>query len=113
MNPMLPPEEVKRQRQMRRQRLTSKAIHHHCLLMSERLCPRPHRGKMNVTGAKLRKLREAAGWSQAGFAAELQRHGWDIDRAVLVRLESGKRSTVDYEIEFILKVLGKSWADLG
>ena len=80
--------------------------------MSERLCSRPKRGKMNVTGAKLRQLREAAGWSQAGFAAELQRHGWDIDRAVLVRLESGKRSTVDYEIEFILKVLGKSWADL-
>ncbi len=80
--------------------------------MSERLCPRPKKGKMNVTGAKLRQLREAAGWTQAGFAAELQRQGWDIDRAVLVRLESGKRSAVDYEVAFILKTLGKTWADL-
>ena len=32
---------------------------------------------------------------------------------MLVRLEIGKRSSVDYEIEFILKVLGKTLTDLG
>jgi len=67
---------------------------------------------MNFQGSRLRVLREQAGWSQAGFAEELQRSGWDIDRAVLVRLEAGKRTLTDYEIDFILWKLGKKWSDL-
>jgi len=80
--------------------------------MNQRTCPRPAHGKLNLLGGKLRKLREAAGWNQAAFTGELQRYGWDIDRAVLVRIESGKRTLTDYELHFILKALNRTWTDL-
>ncbi len=80
--------------------------------MSQRNCPKGNRRKMNFQGGRLRLLREEKGWTQAGFATELQRAGWDIDRAVLVRLEAGKRTLTDFEIDFILKILGRKWSDL-
>lgn len=67
---------------------------------------------MNILGGRLRQLREISGWNQSDFAAHLQRRGWDIDRAVLVRIESGKRTLTDVELQFILRVLKLDWSDL-
>ena len=79
--------------------------------MNHRACPAP-RHRRNVTGSVLRKFRTEAGWSQAELVAKLQRAGWDLDRAVLVRIESGKRTLLDFEVGFLLRILKKKWVDL-
>ncbi len=38
--------------------------------------------------------------------------GWDLDIMVLNRIELGKRTLTDFEIQKILDVLGRKWADL-
>lgn len=67
---------------------------------------------MNVKGIRLRELRESAGIAQAELARRLQRAGWDCDVMVINRIELGKRTLTDVEIEIALEVLGKKWADL-
>ncbi len=65
-----------------------------------------------MKGPRLRALREAAGISQAELARRLQLHGWDLDIMVLNRIELGKRTLTDFEIQKILDILGRKWADL-
>ena len=65
-----------------------------------------------MKGPRLRALREAAGISQAELARRLQIHGWDLDIMVLNRIELGKRTLTDFEIQKILDILGRKWADL-
>jgi len=65
-----------------------------------------------LKGPRLRALREAAGISQAELARRLQLHGWDLDIMVLNRIELGKRTLTDFEIQKILDILGRKWADL-
>jgi len=79
--------------------------------MNVRSCPAPQRRK-NELGIVLRRLRLAAGLSQAKLVAVLQRAGWDLDRAVWVRVEAGKRTLLDYEVAFVLRALGITWGDL-
>jgi len=79
--------------------------------MNVRSCPAPQRRK-NELGIVLRRMRLAAGLSQAKLVAILQRAGWDLDRAVWVRVEAGKRTLLDYEVAFALRALGTTWGDL-
>ena len=65
-----------------------------------------------MKGPRLRALREAAGISQAELARRLQLQGWDLDIMVLNRIELGKRTLTDFEIQKILDILGRKWADL-
>jgi len=65
-----------------------------------------------LKGPRLRALREAAGISQAELARRLQIHGWDLDIMVLNRIELGKRTLTDFEIQKVLDILGRKWADL-
>ena len=65
-----------------------------------------------MKGPRLRALREVAGISQAELARRLQLQGWDLDIMVLNRIELGKRTLTDFEIQKILDVLGRKWADL-
>ncbi|MCX6969073.1 MAG: helix-turn-helix transcriptional regulator [Verrucomicrobia bacterium] len=65
-----------------------------------------------MKGPRLRALREAAGISQAELARRLQIQGWDLDIMVLNRIELGKRTLTDFEIQKILDILGRKWADL-
>lgn len=65
-----------------------------------------------MKGPRLRALREAAGISQAELARRLQIHGWDLDIMVLNRIELGKRTLTDFEIQKVLDILGRKWADL-
>lgn len=65
-----------------------------------------------MKGPRLRALRESAGISQAELARRLQLYGWDLDIMVLNRIELGKRTLTDFEIQKILDILGRKWADL-
>ena len=65
-----------------------------------------------MKGPRLRALRELAGISQAELARRLQLQGWDLDIMVLNRIELGKRTLTDFEIQKILDILGRKWADL-
>lgn len=79
--------------------------------MNQRACPRPGK-KLNIWGPALRRFRRERGWSQEELASRVQRAGWDLSRVVLFRIESGERLLVDYETEFLLRVLGRTLKDL-
>ncbi len=68
---------------------------------------------MNLFGPSLQAFRGAKGRTQDQLAARLQRNGWDIDMATLARIETGKRTLTDFELAFLLRVLGARWSDLG
>jgi transcriptional regulator with XRE-family HTH domain len=67
---------------------------------------------LNLKGPRMRMLRELVGISQAELARRLQLRGWDLDIMVLNRIELGKRTLTDFEIQRILDTLGRKWADL-
>src|SRR5436190_4935961 len=60
----------------------------------------------NIVGPRVRRLRNARGWSQPELAARCQRIGWDIGRDIIARIESQVRLVTDSEILF----LAKRWA---
>jgi len=81
--------------------------------MNQRNCPRPEGGeKQNLSGIWIRKFRKEAGWSLEKLTAKLQLAGWDVDLAVVARIEYGQRSLLDYELKFFLDVFGKKLTDI-
>ena len=68
--------------------------------------------RLNAKGAKIRALREGLAVSQAEVTRRLQIQGWDCDPMVYNRIELGKHTLTDLEIEHILTALRKKWADL-
>jgi len=66
----------------------------------------------NVVGKRLRAIREGAGISHVQMLALLHRAGWDIDPAVLSRIEQGQRTLTDIEIAAMLRCLDSDWAAL-
>lgn len=69
-------------------------------------------GKANLVGRRLRKIRENAGVSHVQMLGRLHKAGWDIDPAVLSRIEQGRRTITDIEMFTLLTVLGVDWAAL-
>ncbi len=67
---------------------------------------------MNLFGPSLQAFRVAKGWTQERLAAQVQKSGWDIDMATLARIETGKRTLTDFELGFLLRVLGIKWSEL-
>jgi len=63
---------------------------------------------LNVTGPKIRALRETAGLTQEQLAARCQRLGLDITRGTLAKIEATVRSVSDHEIPFIARALAAS-----
>ncbi len=80
--------------------------------MARRTSPKPVTGKLNIFGAKIRRLREAAGLRQNELTHRLQRAGWDVDPGTTNRIETGARTLTDIELMLILRVLGKRLSDL-
>lgn len=63
-------------------------------------------GKMrNVCGRAIKKLRTAKGWSQEALAIRCQLAGWDVDRKLLSKVETGFREITDAEIRIVVAVL--------
>jgi len=75
-------------------------------------CPEPEWGKRNLGGALIRKFRTDGRLSQEALATKLQVAGWNIDRTMIVRIESGARPLLDYELKFFLDVFGKKMKDI-
>ena len=46
------------------------------------------------------------------LAAIAQRDGWDIDRVIISKIESGLRAVTDIELYFLAKILSSSIPDL-
>lgn len=59
----------------------------------------------NLIGPAVRKLRYAKGLSQPQLAALAQRHGWDIGRDVIAKIETQTRWVSDAEIVALSKLL--------
>lgn len=62
-------------------------------------------GRCNVSGDKVREIREQAGVSQEQLAARLQLLGLSITQKAISRIETGDRVVADYELEFLAKSL--------
>ena len=59
-----------------------------------------------------RRLRVAAGLSQAALAAVCQRVGWDIDRNTIAKIEGRMRWVGDFELLHLARVLKCRLGDL-
>ncbi len=55
-------------------------------------------GKCNITGRKIRELREASEMSQEELAAKIQLLGHSINQKAISRIETGDRVVPDYEL---------------
>ena len=60
-------------------------------------------GKCNISGSKIRRLREAAGLSQEQLAARLQLAGLNLNQKAVSRIETGER--VVPELLYFSKIL--------
>ncbi len=62
-------------------------------------------GKKNLISKNLIKARLNKGLSQRGLARELQLAGYDMDKNVITRIETGQRYVTDIELTALSKVL--------
>lgn len=62
-------------------------------------------GNCNVSGRKIRELREAAGMSQEQLAAKIQLAGHNINQKAISRIETGVRVVPDYELAYFSNAL--------
>ena len=62
-------------------------------------------GKCNISGSKIRRLREAAGLSQEQLAARLQLAGLNLNQKAVSRIETGERVVPDFGLLYFSKIL--------
>jgi transcriptional regulator with XRE-family HTH domain len=65
----------------------------------------------NIVGPQVRRLRVAAGLSQAALAAACQRVGWDVDRNTVAKVEGQMRWVGDFELVYLAKALNCRLSD--
>lgn len=63
-------------------------------------------GRCNVSGPRVRALREKAGLSQEQLAAKIQLQGLGMIQKAISRIETGDRVVADYELEYLARALG-------
>lgn len=66
-------------------------------------------GKKNLSGPRLRALREKAGLSQEELMAKLQLMGMDAERGVIKRIENGSRAVSDLELQLMARYFQVSY----
>lgn len=66
-------------------------------------------GKRNLSGSRLKALREKAGLSQEELMAQLQLLGMDSERGVIKRIENGDRTVSDLELQLFAKYFQVSY----
>jgi DNA-binding XRE family transcriptional regulator len=66
----------------------------------------------NIVGPQVRRLRVAAGLSQAALAAACQRRGWDISRDSVAKIEGGTRWVCDVELVELAKAFKQPVSEL-
>lgn len=63
-----------------------------------------YNGKSNVSGDRVRELRQKRRLSQAALAAKMQTEGVTVEQDVISRIESGSRLVTDYELLALTKI---------
>ena len=66
------------------------------------------KGQANSCGGRIRKLREARGYSQNDLAIRLQLAGINMTQKIISCIETGHRVVPDYEIQYLAEALGVS-----
>ena len=66
----------------------------------------------NLISERLKQARNATGLSQRGLARELQLMGYDMDKNVITRIETNRRSVRDFELRAFSMALHVSYAYL-
>lgn len=76
--------------------------------------PKPNTitGRKNIIGPSLIALRKLHHLSQRGLAHELQLAGYDMDKNVITRIETGQRYVTDIEIKAICEMFDVTFEDL-
>lgn len=63
-----------------------------------------YEGKCNVSGQKIRELREGRRLSQEQLAAKMQVEGVVLNQKAISRIETGDRVVADYELMVFARV---------
>ena len=74
--------------------------------------PRSSEGAKNLISQRLIELRKKHGLSQRDLAQKLQLAGYDMDKNVITRIETGKRYVTDIELQALTRIFGISYEDL-
>ncbi len=74
--------------------------------------PRSSEGSKNLISQRLIELRKKHGLSQRDLAQKLQLAGYDMDKNVITRIETGKRYVTDIELQALIRIFGISYDDL-
>ena len=69
-------------------------------------------GKKNLISKKLIQLRKQKKLSQRDLAGKLQLAGYDMDKNVITRIETGQRYVTDIELCALSKILNVRIEDL-
>lgn len=70
------------------------------------------RTALNIVGPKVKKFREAMGWSQSTLATKCQLKGFDVSKATIGQIEITYRTVTDLELAILAEVLETSTDDL-
>ncbi len=65
-------------------------------------------GKVNISGERMRQIRERQNMSQEQLAARLQVAGLNITQKSVSRMETGLRVVPDFELAYLAEALGVS-----
>ena len=70
--------------------------------------------RKNICGLKIRKLRQSMSskTSQRQIAEKLCLMGFDVDKNVVQRIESGRRYVTDIEVKYFAELFNVSYSDL-
>lgn len=63
-----------------------------------------YHNQCNISGKKIRELRENAGISQELLAAKLQLAGLNLNQKAISRIETGERVVPDYELLYFSEI---------
>lgn len=63
-----------------------------------------YEGKSNISGDRVRELRQRRRLSQSALAAKMQTEGVIVEQDVISRIESGTRLVTDYELLALTKI---------
>lgn len=71
-----------------------------------------YNGRCNVSGTRIRLLREKQGLSQEQLAARMQVEGVPLTQKAVSRIETGDRVVANYELMLLASVLKTSVQEL-
>ena len=70
------------------------------------------KGRANVCGVRIRKIRQERGYSQNDLAIKLQLADMNLTQKSISRIETGDRVVPDYELKYFAAVLDVSVTEL-